>query len=746
MKFSSIVLVGLLVVSSARLPPQAQTAAHRSVPIRSGPDMLYTAPATSPQLENTGVWKAAPILVSGTSAYRSGEFLYQDYLYDDRGAASRAVYPEPREKYADNAADLVEVRLKPLADELAVRLTLNTMIDPSLVGAVIAFGDTTPAAALPFGAGGRIPATLFVTVHGSSGTITDAATGQTVRGDVRVAVDLKRRQLDVRLPYSAFDPRNKTAVRVAAGVGLWDTATNAFMAPAQPAATASARAGVPPDGNAAAGAAGRAAPQGRGAPRGGGRGAAAPLDPNRSLLFNMAFRFHEPPNADSTLAFYNDLAQAAALGSGDLSPFFASVDFVKLASGKDDGSQIPKTGPMSRILVSHFEPAQGRGTASRLGARCAATPCIPEFAGRLQPYGIYVPAKSPPATGYGLTLDLHSASANYGRWLGQQRYVELGERGTGSIVVTPNGRGLTSWYYSEGAADIFEVWADVERRYKIDRDYVSLAGVSMGAIETFRLAALYPDLFAALAVSVGCPSFMFEAHRYIPAFVHTGDIDTTTNCHPGNELMDAYAVSGQQHVWWNFLEHPHAFSSRPREWQPFADFLGARKRVVDPPHVTYYVNTEADQPEFGMNADHAYWVSGLTVRDPHYQGKVSQSVKTDGSSAWAPYGRIDVVSHGRGRGEPEPNAVVKTSGTFSFGVDYPWPRYNGQEVTWKPPTTAPVRNVLDIVAENIATVTIDPARAKVTCAATINLISDGPTIVTMTGCPRVNVVPRAGRE
>jgi len=729
MKLSSSVLAGALVISSAVLRPHAQTPSSRPRPVRPGPDMLYMAPATSAQLENTGVWNAAPILVSGTSAYRNGEFLYQDYLYDDRGAASRAAYPEPREKYAGNAADLVEIRLKPLASDMAVRLTLNTMTDPSLVGVVIALGDTTPAAALPFGAGGKLPATRFVTVHGSTAVPTDASTGQTLGGDVTVAVDLRRRQIDVRIPYSVFDPRNKTAVRIAAGAGLWDAATNQFMEPAQPAAPAPA-----------------GAAQGRGGGRGGGgRGAPAPLDPNRSLLFNMAFRSHEPPNTDSTLAFYNDLAQSAALGSGDLSPFFANVDFVKLASGKNDDSQIPKTGPMSRILVSHFEPAQGRGTASRLGARCAA-PCIPEFAGRLQPYGVYVPVKTPPAAGYGLTLDLHSASANYGRWLGQHRYVELGERGTGSIVITPNGRGLTSWYYSEGAADIFEVWADVERHYKIDRDYVSLAGVSMGAIETFRLAALYPDLFAAMAMSVGCPSFMFEAHRYVPAFVHTGDIDTTTNCHPGNALMDAYAASGQEHVWWNFLEHPHAFSGRPRDWQPFADFLGSKKRVLDPPHVIYYLNTEAHQPEFGMNADHAYWVSGLTVRDARHEGQIPQAVKTDGSASWAPYGRIDVMSHGMGKAEPEPNAIVRSSGTFSFGVDYPWPRYNAQEVTWKPASSTPARNVIDIKAENIATVTIDPVRAKVTCAATIYLASDGPTIVTMTGCARVNVIEGVRRE
>jgi hypothetical protein len=42
---------------------------------RPGPDILYARPATAPQLQNTGVWRATPILVSGASAYRRGEFL-----------------------------------------------------------------------------------------------------------------------------------------------------------------------------------------------------------------------------------------------------------------------------------------------------------------------------------------------------------------------------------------------------------------------------------------------------------------------------------------------------------------------------------------------------------------------------------------------------------------------------------------------------------------------------------------------
>src|SRR5438874_1396510 len=63
---------------------------------RPGPDILYQGPANAPQLQNTGVWRASPLLVSGASAYRAGEFLYQDYLYDDHGAQEQYDPNDPR--------------------------------------------------------------------------------------------------------------------------------------------------------------------------------------------------------------------------------------------------------------------------------------------------------------------------------------------------------------------------------------------------------------------------------------------------------------------------------------------------------------------------------------------------------------------------------------------------------------------------------------------------------------------------
>src|SRR4051794_2742655 len=212
---------------------------------RPGPDILYQSPATAPQLTNGPGWSAAPILISGATAYRDGEFLYQDYLYDDHGAnggqrdqndprgqaagTSRDLFSQPNGTYtyptdgayAMNAADLVEFRVKPLTDSTAFRITLNTMKDARLYGITIAFGGT-PGVELPMpdGANTTAPADMFLTIHGSTGKLTSAATG-TDLGAVDVKVDGERRQIEARVPHSTWDPTGKT-VRLAAGVGLWD--------------------------------------------------------------------------------------------------------------------------------------------------------------------------------------------------------------------------------------------------------------------------------------------------------------------------------------------------------------------------------------------------------------------------------------------------------------------------------------------------------------------------------------------
>jgi predicted esterase len=673
---------------------------------RPGPDILYAPLADAPQLQNTRPWKAQPILISGASAYRHGEFLYQDFLYDDAGAGPYTYPTDP--SYVRNAADLVELRMKPLARGTAIRLTYNSMLNAGLVATTVALGDAAGVRPLPYGANVQAPATVFVTVHGSTATITDAATGAPVPGvQPEVAVDTARRQVNVCVPYTAFDPRGQHSVRVAAGTGLWNQADDRYLIP-------------------------RATPADATHP--GGAGTLV----NPPAFFNAAFRYDEP------LSGFRTSRQTSVLRTGDLSPFSASVDFVKLAQGVDDdmpgqAGGVPRTGYMNRILASHFESAQGRGTATTLQPDlCPAGGCqAPSYAGRLQPYEIYVPKAPAPRDGYGLMLNPHAAGGNHNSYSGgQPRWQEeVGERDTPFISVTPNARGTTYWYYGQAGAEVFEVWADVAHRYKLDPSLTVIGGLSMGGYATWKLAGQFPDLFAATPMIVPCPSagvayqqggpvpggeasmtrLLAPSFRNVPQLVWAGSQDGVCSYWAQVDYMNQMDTMGYRYQFFSFPVG-HAFPLG-NEFQPMVDWMGTRHVVRDPNHVTYVMNGMMNEPAVGLNADHAYWLSDLRLRD---------------TAASPPTGTVDVFSHGFGRGDPEPTPAHVESGQLQ-GAIQPVP-YTMRSRDWQAAPTVPVRNRLDISATNLSELTIDVRRAHVRCDAALNVRSDGPITIALDGC------------
>lgn len=686
---------------------------------RPGPAVLYAEAPEAPQLENTGIWQAPPILISGASAYRCGEFLYQDWLFDDHGALGAADPGDPQEPttflfspkagtltyptdpvYANNAADLLEFRIKPLADATAFRVSVNTLLDAQRLAFTIALGEAQTNADWPAAAGVSSPASLFLQVHGDQAQLLDAGTGQALSPAPQVRVDTLRRQVEVRVSHTAWHPQRE-AVRVAIGLGLWDTGAAQYQQPATQAGPHT------PGGASALGAA----------------------------LFNLGFRSQEPLpefNASSgrTIGdaavlgkaqahWWRERAQADALALGDASPFFAMVSFAKLIDGVGDESEVPQHGFMNRIFASRFHFGQGVDYLSECGGISAARPCDGTMVGQLQPYTVYVPEKPEPADGYGLTLLLHALSANLNQYAGSRHMRDLGERGEGHVVMTPAGRGPDGFYFDVAEADTFEVWQDVARHYRLNPDRTVMGGISMGGIGSFRLAPRYPDLFARIMpVVAGASDYseLLPSLRHVPVMLWASSLDelqplSTTEAAVGDLTDLGYRIDSYLFTTWDHL------TPSTNDYYPQGDaFFGDAEVPRNPPQITYALRPAEDETRVDVIADKAYWLSELRLRD--------DSVGS---------GRIDARSEGYGLTEPEVLAVITSQGVHSGGNMEPAP-YLRRHQDWAEPATVPTANRLHIQARNIGQVKIHMDRARLACGAELLIDSDGPIDVVLEDC------------
>jgi hypothetical protein len=687
---------------------------------RPGPPILYAKPPRAPQLENTGVWHAQPILVSGAQSYRDGEFVYQDYLYDDHGAmgakdnndpygASADLYSPPQgtftyptaKVYAHNAADLVEFRTKPLANGTAFRVTLNTLLDPAKSAFTIALGSSSSSVAWPFGAGVSSPAQHFVTWHGSSAVFDDAgaASSHPLRG---VKVDRLRRQITVVVPHSVWNP-GRSKVRMTVGTGLWDAAAKSYLKPQVGSATATTPGGGTPQGVA---------------------------------IVNVGPRLNEPlpliagatmgdtaVGGEALARFWRDSQQAAQLAQGDVSPFAADVDFAKLAAKRFDDSGVPKSGPMDRIYASHFSFGQGYNPANvcyDLAAGFAAgAKCKGRMVGQLQPYALYVPKKPQPPNGYGMTLLLHSLSANYNQYLGSHNQSQVGDRGPGSIVLTPSDRGPDGFYAGYAEADTFEAWADVARHYRLDPDWTAVTGYSMGGFGVYRMLARWPDLFARGWSVVGAPGSVDDqlvSLRNTPLLLWNSTEDELVNISTSEQAVKDDTAAGIRFIEDLFLTADHLTLAANDSYEPGALWLGTARVDRDPAHVTFVVDPTEDSAGAGMVSNHAYWLSGLTPRS-----------KGDAT--------VDVLSKAFGQGVPAVQPVQQSGGALTGG-EIPAMVYVERSQSWGPTPKAARRNQLVITAKNLRSLTIDIARARVTCGVKLIVHTDGPLTIRLPACGR----------
>ncbi len=672
---------------------------------RPGPDALYGPTPTPPPLENGPGWSADPLLVCGAEAYVEGEYLYQDYVHDDHGADQRSVvsrsprgadsaygsfsqatgdihYPTDHHRYAYNAADLLEFRARVDGDEVVYRVTLNAMTGPAVAG--VAIGIDTSCSGAPrdgrtdwgYGLGDLGASADHVLVTWGTGAELD---GERLADD-RVSVDVERNQIEVRVPLS---PGRETWRHYCA-VGLWDAEAGRFEQPA-----------VQPDADTPGG---------------------ARSDADPPPVFNVGFRFDEPLTEDSLNLLgiaealgsvltgglprlatgalgrlvpgtrvgsaveglrtaldgdlprtigrgnWREFAQARALAERDVSRFHADVDFAKVRDEVVD-DRVPESGYLTMLYPSRYD-----------FDRQGADPDNKMFWGRIQPYAAYVPPDVDPDEPVALTLLLHSLGCNYNEYgVFMPGLVEGIAEATGGIVLTPEARGPGRWYRKQGEVDVFEAWRDLERRFSVDRDRVTVAGYSMGGFGATVLSAKYPDLFARSFAAVSPPSedpvesatmglvrspakltrdlfggpgggeylTLFSGHpenaaaiadnlRHVPALLWNGGVDPLVPVTGPLGYARELRKLGYRHQLDVFPAATHILPAIRDEWDRAPAFLAGGTVTRHPARVTYRRVPEFDEPELGLAHDEAYWLSAISVREGADEGLVDAVSLADG--------------------------------------------------------------------------------------------------------------------
>lgn len=222
-----------------------------------------------------------------------------------------------------------------------------------------------------------------------------------------------------------------------------------------------------------------------------------------------------------------------------------------------------------------------------------------DSAREVMPYRLYVPKAYSPKTSMPVIVALHGLGATedsffeaYGRKLPllaeQHGYIlvaPLGFRvdggyGWGVAVAPADPAARRSAAMSE--LDVLESLAQVRAMYNVDPDRIYLMGHSLGAIGTWKMAAKFPDLWAAIGAfsGQGAPMTM-PLMKQIPAFVVHGDNDPTVNVRGSRTMVEAMKTHGVDH---KYIEVPGGNHTNVVE-PHFADmieFFSTRKRTAKP--------------------------------------------------------------------------------------------------------------------------------------------------------------------
>lgn len=179
-----------------------------------------------------------------------------------------------------------------------------------------------------------------------------------------------------------------------------------------------------------------------------------------------------------------------------------------------------------------------------------------ESANEIMPYRLYVPTSYDPVKGAPLIVALHGLGGTENSFFENYNagFPKLAEA-HGYIVAAPLGYRVDGSYgwglgnppadpvvqvvQARSEEDVMRVLSLVQENYNIDPDRIYLTGHSMGAIGTWKIAAKFPEVWAAIGMFAGAGSpATLSQMQHIPQYVVHGDADPTVNVQGSRTMVE----------------------------------------------------------------------------------------------------------------------------------------------------------------------------------------------------------------
>ncbi len=300
-----------------------------------------------------------------------------------------------------------------------------------------------------------------------------------------------------------------------------------------------------------------------------------------------------------------------------------------------------------------------------------------------QPYALYLPKGFTPSKQYPLIVALHGAWSNHRvglrRVFGVSNWTDSAAGDfpalpeVGFIVAAPLARGSMG-YLGIAERDVYDLLADVKRRFPIDEDRVYLTGESMGGSGTFQLALSRPDVWAAIApVCGGAPAGTEELAANalnLPVHLTHGDKDQTVSIEIARRWRAHFTAAQVKLEYKEYAGFDHnVWDVTYKDGAIFAWFAKHRRERF-PQRVRFATRGYAHASAYWVALDHLT-PGTLAKIDAQFIGENELEITTDNLDGFT----LRLAGHPRFNAARPLNlkingksSQVKTTGEFSFGT------------------------------------------------------------------------------